>query len=89
MYLFSLSVRVRNFRINPVTKQECLAPSGRVKFKNRLPMMFFHYHYQVCPAQVFQRKLGSSVRCKINALLLHHDQSGFICRMVDQGTNAN
>lgn len=50
MHLFSLPIRVRNFCIDPVPEQECLAASGWVQCQNRLPMMLFHYHYQVCPA---------------------------------------
>lgn len=89
MHLFSLPIWVWNFRIHPVTEQECLSPSSRVQFQNRLPMMFLHDQYQVCPAQVFQSELSGSMRSKVNALFLHHGQRGFICRMVDQGTNAS
>ena len=89
MRLVTLPVRVWDFCAAPVAKQKGFATGSGVKLQNRLPMMLFHDHDQVCPAQVFWRELGGPMRCQVNALCLHHAQRGFICRMVDQGTHTS
>ncbi len=65
MRLLSTPERIRNFDIQPMSKQKNFSACRRIDIQNLLSMALFHHQHQIRPTKLLQGQLDRSMRLEI------------------------